>query len=113
MKYVTICQNSGSISREYKLPPKKTIGVITKEGITDICSKFVLIKPIKKPNKANVKATSTNKKIIKNGYITETSTKKFEVIKITIQKCKIKTMSDIKLNMIKVFYIKINFLEIW
>ena len=41
----------------------------------DICSKFELINPIKKPNKAKVKATSTSKKIISNGYLTVTSTK--------------------------------------
>jgi hypothetical protein len=28
----------------------------------DICSKLELINPIKKPNKANVKATNNNKK---------------------------------------------------
>ena len=47
-----------------------TCDVITSVGTIDICSKLVLIKPIKKPNKANVKATNTNKKIINNGYIT-------------------------------------------
>ena len=52
-------------------------------GTIDICSKFELIKPIKKPNKANVKATNTNKKIINSGYITWTSTKKVAVKKIT------------------------------
>ena len=51
-------------------------------GTIDICSKLELINPIKKPNKAKVKATSTNKKIINNGYITLTSTKKVAVIKI-------------------------------
>ena len=60
-----VCQNFGNISSEYKLPPKKTIGVITKEGIIDICSKFLLIKPIKKPNKAKVNETRTNKKALK------------------------------------------------
>ena len=39
-------------------------------GTIDICSKLELINPIKKPNRANVKATSTNKNIINNGYIT-------------------------------------------
>ena len=48
----------------------------------DICSKFELIKPIKKPNNANVKATSNNKNIINKGCWTSTSTKKVEVIKI-------------------------------
>ena len=67
------------------------MGVITSVGTIDICSKLVLIKPIKKPNKANVKATSTNKKIIRNGYITETSTKKVEVIKINTILSKPKT----------------------
>ena len=49
----------------------------------DICSKFELINPIKKPNKAKVKATSTSKKIISNGYLTVTSTKNKDVINIT------------------------------
>ena len=49
----------------------------------DICSKLELIKPIKKPNNANVNATNTNKKIINNGYMTLTSTKNVEVINIT------------------------------
>ena len=59
------------------------MGVTTNVGIIDICSKLELIKPIKKPNKAKVKATRTNKKTISNGYITWTSTKKVAVIKIT------------------------------
>ena len=71
------------MSNEYKLPPKKTIGVITKVGIIDICSKLELIKPIKNPNNANVNETSTSKNIIKNGWRTETSTKYIEVKKIT------------------------------
>ena len=71
------------MSNEYKLPPKNTIGVITSVGIIDICSKLELIKPIKKPNNANVKATRTNMKIINKGYITLTSTKNVAVIKIT------------------------------
>ena len=70
------------MSKEYKLPPKKTIGVMTKVGITDSCSKFELIRPIKKPNKANVNATNINSKIINNGFSTYTSTKKVEVINI-------------------------------
>ena len=45
------------MSKEYKLPPKNTIGVITSEGITDICSKFLLTNPIRKPNKAKEKQT--------------------------------------------------------
>ena len=52
------------------------MGVITKDGIMDICSKFVLTTPIKNPNKANVKETSINKNIINNGYLTVTSAKK-------------------------------------
>ena len=52
-------------------------------GMMDICSKSELINPIKKPNNANVNATSINKKTTKNGYLTSTSTKKFAVIKIT------------------------------
>ena len=70
------CQNGGSISREYKLPPKNTMGVITNEGMIDICSKFLLITPIKNPNKAKVKETNTNKNIINIGYLTVTSAKK-------------------------------------
>ena len=70
------------MSIEYKLPPKNTIGVITKVGIIDICSKLELINPIKNPNKAKVKATNNNKKIMRRGYWTSTSTKKVEVIKI-------------------------------
>ena len=49
-----VCQNGGNISSEYKLPPKNTIGVMIKVGMIDICSKFELINPIKKPNNANV-----------------------------------------------------------
>ena len=63
------------MSKEYKLPPKNTIGVITRDGTTDICSKFELRTPIKNPNKANVNETNINKKIINNGYSTVTSTK--------------------------------------
>jgi hypothetical protein len=71
------------MSKEYKLPPKNTIGVITKDGIIDICSKLELTTPIKKPNKAKVKETNINKKIINSGYLTVTSTKNEAVIKIT------------------------------
>ena len=78
-----VCQKGGNISREYKLPPKKTIGVINNVGIIDICSKLELINPIKKPNKAKVKATKTNKNIINKGYFTSTSTKNVAVMKIT------------------------------
>src|SRR6056300_297809 len=84
-----VCQKGGNISNEYKLPPKNTIGVITSVGIIDICSKLELINPIKKPNNAKVKATSTNKKIINNGYITSTSTKKVAVINITTPTIKV------------------------
>ena len=55
----------------------------------DICSKLELIKPIKKPNKANVKATNNSRKIINNGYLTSTSTKKVAVIKITTPTIKV------------------------
>ena len=48
----------------------------------DICSKFVLIKPIKNPNNAKVKETKINKKIINIGYWTLTSTKNIDVINI-------------------------------
>ena len=58
------------------------MGVITNVGIIDICSKFELINPIKKPNKAKVNATRRSRKIISNGYCTSTSTKKVEVINI-------------------------------
>ena len=78
-----VCQNGGNISSEYKLPPKNTIGVIIRVGIIDICSKFELINPIKKPNNANVNATSISKKTTKRGYLTSTSTKKLAVMKIT------------------------------
>ena len=70
------------MSKEYKLPPKNTIGVITSVGIIDICSKLELINPIKKPNKAKVKETNTKRNIINNGYLTSTSTKKVDVKKI-------------------------------
>ena len=80
---MTVCQKLGSISKEYKLPPRKTIGVITIVGIIDICSKFLLRRPIKNPNKANVKATRINRKIISKGNITFTSAKKSDVKKIT------------------------------
>ena len=62
---------------------------MTKEGIIDICSKFVLIKPIKKPNKAKVNDTKINKNIINIGYLTSTSTKNIEVINITIPTIKV------------------------
>ena len=71
------------MSKEYKLPPKNTIGVIISVGIIDICSKFELINPIKKPNNANVNATSISKKTNEKGYLTFTSTKKLAVTKIT------------------------------
>ena len=80
---MTVCQKLGSISSEYKLPPKNTIGVMTIVGIIDICSKFLLRSPIKNPNKAKVKATRINKKIISKGNFTFTSAKKSEVQKIT------------------------------
>ena len=67
LKYVTICQNSGSISKEYRLPPKKTMGVITRVGMIDICSKLELINPIKKPNNAKVNETKIKRKIINIG----------------------------------------------
>ena len=57
-------------------PPKNTIGVMTNDGIIDICSKFLLTTPIKNPNNAKVKETNTNKNIINIGYITVTSAKK-------------------------------------
>ena len=90
------------------------MGVITSVGTIDICSKLVLIKPIKKPNKAKVKATSTNKKIIRNGYITETSTKKVEVIKITTPTIRVlvapaptnaNTISNVEIGAARISYI--------
>ena len=48
---------------------------MTKEGTIDICSKSLLKIPIKNPNKAKVKDTKINKKIIKKGNWTSTSTK--------------------------------------
>ena len=71
------------MSKEYKLPPKNTIGVMTSDGTIDICSKFELRTPIKNPNKANVNETNINKKIINSGYSTVTSTKKEAVKYIT------------------------------
>ena len=70
------------MSREYKLPPKKSIGVITSVGMIDICSKLELINPIKKPNNAKVNETNIKRKIINIGNCTSTSTKKVEVINI-------------------------------
>jgi len=76
-------------------------------GTIDICSKLELINPIKKPNRANVKATSTNKNIISNGYMTWTSTKKVAVIKITTPTIKVlvapaptnaKTISNVEIG---------------
>ena len=72
------------MSREYKLPPKNTIGVITNDGMIDICSKFLLTTPIKNPNKAKVNETKTNKNIINIGYMTDTSAKNEAVMKITV-----------------------------
>ena len=57
------------MSKEYKLPPKNTIGVITNEGTIDICSKSLLTNPIKKPNKAKVKDTKVNKKPLKREIV--------------------------------------------
>ena len=99
------------MSNEYKLPPKNTIGVITKVGMIDICSKLELIKPIKKPNKAKVKATNKRRNIIKSGYFTSTSTKKVEVIKITKPTIKVfvapdptkaKTISKVEIGAAKI-----------
>ena len=59
------------------------MGVITNDGIIDICSKFLLTTPIKNPNKAKVKETKTNKNIINIGYLTVTSAKKEAVMYIT------------------------------
>jgi len=70
------------MSKEYKLPPKNTMGVITNEGTIDICSKSLLTNPIKKPNKAKVNDTKINKKTIKKGNLTSTSTKNKDVQKI-------------------------------
>ena len=48
----------------------------------DICSKSLLTNPIKKPNKAKVNDTKINKKTIKKGNWTSTSTKNKDVQKI-------------------------------
>ena len=102
------------MSKEYKLPPKNTIGVITKDGIIDICSKLELIKPIKKPNNANVKATRTNMKIINKGCITLTSTKNVAVTKITTPTIRVfvapaptnaNTISNVEIGAAKISYI--------
>tara|TARA_B100000212_G_C27152862_1_gene438278 strand:+ start:312 stop:671 length:360 start_codon:yes stop_codon:yes gene_type:complete len=102
------------MSSEYKLPPKNTIGVITNEGIIDICSKSLLISPIKKPNKAKVNETRTNKKIIKIGNLTSTSTKNKDVINITVPTIsvlvapaltKAKTISNVEIGAARISYI--------
>ena len=84
-----VCQNGGNISKEYKLPPKNTIGVITNDGMMDICSKFLLTTPIKKPNRAKVKETKNNKNIINAGCSTLTSAKNVAVVKITAPTIKV------------------------
>ena len=78
LKYVTICQNSGNMSKEYKLPPKKTIGVITRVGMIDICSKLELINPIKKPNNAKVNETNTKEKSLILGIALQLQQKKLK-----------------------------------
>ena len=102
------------MSKEYKLPPKKTIGVITNEGTIDICSKSLLINPIKKPNKAKVKDTRTNKKIINKGNWTSTSTKNKDVQNITNptmsvlvaqEHTKARTISNVEIGAAKISYI--------
>ena len=102
------------MSNEYKLPPKNTIGVIINVGMIDICSKLELINPIKKPNNANVNATSINKKTTKSGYLTSTSTKKVAVMKITTPTIKVlvapaptkaNTISKVEIGAAKISYI--------
>ena len=102
------------MSNEYKLPPRKTIGVITNEGTIDICSKSLLINPIKNPNKAKVKDTRTNKKIIKKGNWTSTSTKNKDVQNITNPTIsvlvapaltKARTISNVEIGAAKISYI--------
>ena len=87
------------------------MGVITNDGIIDICSKLELINPIKNPNKANVKDTKISKNIIKSGYLTSTSTKKVEVIKITTPTIKVlvapaptkaRTISNVEIGAAKI-----------
>ena len=99
------------MSKLYKLPPKKTIGVITNDGIIDICSKFLLITPIKNPNKAKVKETKTNKNIINIGYLTVTSAKNVAVTYITAPTIKVlvapaptkaKTVSSVEIGAAKI-----------
>ena len=55
----------------------------------DICSKFLLTTPIKKPNRAKVKETKTNKNIINAGCSTLTSAKNVAVVKITAPTIKV------------------------
>jgi 3-dehydroquinate dehydratase len=55
----------------------------------DICSKFLLITPIKNPNNAKVNETKTNRNIINIGYLTVTSAKNDAVIKITVPTIKV------------------------
>ena len=102
------------MSNEYKLPPKKTIGVMTKDGTIDICSKSLLMSPIKKPNKAKVKETKINKKIIINGNWTSTSTKNKDVQNITKPTIKVlvapaltnaNTISKVEIGAAKISYI--------
>ena len=106
-----VCQNGGNISKLYKLPPKNTIGVITNDGMIDICSKFLLTTPIKKPNNAKVKETRTNKNIINIGYSTVTSAKNEAVAKITAPTIKVlvapaptkaKTVSSVEIGAAKI-----------
>ena len=59
--------------------------MITNDGMIDICSKFLLTTPIKKPNNANVKETKTNgfknkenlENLIKNKSKIQSSTDEF------------------------------------
>ena len=66
----------------YRLPPKKTKGVIIINGTTWSCSKLLLKRPIRKPNKLNVRQVRTSKKNINKGYWILSSTKKLAVINI-------------------------------
>ena len=90
------------------------MGVITKDGTIDICSKSLLISPIKKPNKAKVKDTNINRKIINKGNWTWTSTKNRDVQNITKPTINVlvapaltnaKTISNVEIGAAKISYI--------
>ena len=90
------------------------MGVITKDGTIDICSKSLLINPIKKPNKAKVKDTNIKRKIINKGNWTWTSTKNKDVQNITKPTINVlvapaltnaNTISNVEIGAAKISYI--------